>query len=225
MDYKDEIVKKIQGMTCGQSVYSIFEDWVEMLALSISNSIDVMNYREREELYMSIAKKYDKKHLNTMCEMNSLLIEAFEHGMDDVLGYVYMHLEISSSRLGQFFTPYHICQLMARMNKPEPDADGVIRINEPSCGAGGNIIAFAEWLRMNGINYQEVLIVVCQDLDWKAVYMCYVQLSLYGIPAVVVQGNTLSEPYTGGRIPNAFRTPMNILNEYKLRRESNVRKI
>lgn len=211
MDYKDEIVKKIQGMTCGQSVYSIFEDWVEMLALSISNSIDIMNYREREERYINIAKNYDKKHLDTMCEMNSLLIEAFEQGMDDVLGYVYMHLEISSSRLGQFFTPYHICQLMARMNKPEPDSDGIIRINEPSCGAGGNIIAFAEWLRMNGINYQEVLRVVCQDLDYKAVYMCYVQMSFLGIPAKVVQGNTLQNPYVSGYGSNVYVTPIGVL--------------
>lgn len=211
MDYKDEIVKRIQGMTCGQSVYSIFEDWVEMLALSISNSIDIMNYREREERYMSIAKKYDKKHLDTMCEMNGLLIEAFEQGMDDVLGYVYMHLEISSSRLGQFFTPYHICQLMARMNKLEPDADGILRINEPSCGAGGNIIAFAEWLGMNGMNYQEVLRVVCQDLDYKAVYMCYVQMSFLGIPAKVVQGNTLQNPYVSGYGSNVYVTPVGVL--------------
>ena len=40
-----------------------------------------------------------------------------------------------------------------------------------------------------------VLNVVCQDLDWTAVYMCYVQLSLLGVKAIVVQGDTLAEPY------------------------------
>lgn len=42
---------------------------------------------------------------------------------------------------------------------------------------------------------------VCQDLDWTAVYMCYVQLSLFGVKAIVAQGNTLSEPYTANH-PN-----------------------
>lgn len=30
------------------------------------------------------------------------------------------------------------------------------------------------------------------DIDLKCVYMCYLQLSLYGIPAVVIHGNTLT---------------------------------
>ena len=82
---------------------------------------------------------------------------------------------------------------------------------EPSCGAGGNIIAIAEKLKADGINYQERLCVTCQDLDWKAIYMCYVQLSLYGIPAVVVQGDTLREPFNGKLTGNAYVTPMKVL--------------
>ena len=42
--------------------------------------------------------------------------------------------------------------------------------------------------------------------------MCYVQLSLFGINAVVVQGDTLAEPYTGDSYPQnrVFRTPRNM---------------
>ena len=57
------------------------------------------------------------------------------------------------------------------------------------------IIAAAAVLYEKGIDYQNILEVVAQDLDWKGVYMCYVQLSLLGISAVCVQGNTLMEPY------------------------------
>lgn len=52
--------------------------------------------------------------------------------------------------------------------------------------------------RKKDINYQRCMRVVAQDLDWKSVYMCYLQLSLLGIRAVVVQGNTLTEPYVPG---------------------------
>ena len=60
------------------------------------------------------------------------------------------------------------------------------------------IIAAACAIRNRGLNYQKCMKVVAQDLDWKSVYMCYLQLSLLGIRAVVVQGNTLREPYERG---------------------------
>ena len=73
------------------------------------------------------------------------------------------------------------------------------------------IIAFADILKRKGFNYQKCMKVVAQDLDWKGVYMCYVQLSLLGIDAVVVQGDTLKEPYTDN-YPRSriFRTPRNM---------------
>ena len=61
------------------------------------------------------------------------------------------------------------------------------------------IIATARALMDKGVNYQDCLEVVAQDLDWKTVYMCYIQLSLLGISATVVQGDTLSEPYIPGQ--------------------------
>lgn len=73
------------------------------------------------------------------------------------------------------------------------------------------IIAAAKVLKDRGINYQNVMKVVAQDLDWKAVYMCYTQLSLLGINAVVVQGNTLEEPDWRTRPKECiFRTPKNM---------------
>lgn len=58
------------------------------------------------------------------------------------------------------------------------------------------LIALAMEMKKRGINYQNELEVVAQDLDWNCVYMCYVQLSLMGISGIVVQGNTLLEPYS-----------------------------
>lgn len=58
------------------------------------------------------------------------------------------------------------------------------------------IIAMAATLKDKGYNYQACMKVIAQDLDWKGVYMTYTQLSLIGIDAIVVQGDTLLEPYT-----------------------------
>ena len=69
------------------------------------------------------------------------------------------------------------------------------------------IIAAAKVLREKGVDYQKRLRVIAQDLDWKGVYMTYLQLSLLGIRAKVVQGDTLCSPY------DQYRTPKNHIME------------
>ena len=185
----DKIIKTIQSMIGKYGVYNIFEDWVRMIALAYANQI--VFSEKREEEYLEIMKKYDDVEHSKFYEMYAWLLEWSEEQMTDMLGYIYMHLELGSKAHGQFFTPYHVCQMMAKMQK----YDGkIIKVNEPSCGAGGNIIALAEALKEQGVNYQQKMEVICQDIDTKAVYMTYVQMCLYGIPAIVYQANTLSDP-------------------------------
>ena len=71
------------------------------------------------------------------------------------------------------------------------------------CGSGGMIIAAAVVMKNQGINYQSAMEVVAHDLDWRSVHMCYVQLSLLGISAIVAQGDTLSEPFIQGEYPES----------------------
>lgn len=89
---------------------------------------------------------------------------------------------------------------------------GAFLDNHPKGAVTLGTICAADVLKRRGINYQRCMKVFAQDLDWKCVYMCYVQLSLFGINAVVVQGDTLSEPYTGSNYPRCriFRTPNNM---------------
>lgn len=219
MDYKKEIINELRNMSGRYSVYDMFQDWIKMLALSISNSCNPFFYEKREREYLELAHKHTPEEIDVFCKLNNLLIMACNEKFEDVLGYIYMHLEVSSKALGQFFTPYHVCQLMANISVKEINCDYII--NEPSCGAGGNIIAAAERLKERGINYQDEMKVICQDLDWKSVYMCYVQLSLYGIPAVVVQGDTLANPYTSGISENVLVTPLGVMH-FSMFRTSNT---
>ena len=86
--------------------------------------------------------------------------------------------------------------------------DKLLEIHEPSCGAGGMIIAVTQLMKDEGLNPQRNMHVVTQDLDYLAVYMTYVQLSLLGIKAIVVQGDSLAEPYKAGYPrERVWRTP------------------
>lgn len=204
MNRKKDIIKTINSIAGKYSAYEVFSDWIRCCSLAISNSSQLIQnkvWHDREQMYLDTTRKYTKEEIQMFVKMMCMLAETLEEP-SDVLGQVYMESGMGSKAAGQFFTPYHLSELCAELSLPEPDEDGIYRINEPSCGGGGMIIAAASALKKKGIDYQRKMHVVAQDLDWKGVYMCYLQLSLLGINAVCVQGNTLSEPYTGRNYPS-----------------------
>lgn len=204
MDKKQEIINTINRISGRYSAYEVFTDWIRCSALATSNAYQLSHdkvWQDREQAYLDTTKKYKKEELLEFSRMLIFLAEALEYKIEDVLGQVYMEGNMGSRAAGQFFTPYHLSRLCAGLVTSQPDEDGIFRLSEPSCGGGGMIIATADVLRERRIDYQRCMKVVAQDLDWKGVYMCYLQLSLLGIDAEVIQGNTLSEPYIRGNYP------------------------
>jgi len=201
---KQEIIKAINKISGKYSAYEVFSDWIKCYALSISNSCQFFHekvWQVREREYIDIMARYTREEHEAFIKMAVNLVEIMESEMSDVLGQIYMGSGMGSKAAGQFFTPYHLSQVCAKLSRPEPDEDGIYRLYEPSCGSGGMIIAAVESLKEQGIDYQRRVRVVAQDLDWKSVYMCYLQLSLYGVRAVVVQGDTLTDTYRAGKFP------------------------
>lgn len=45
---------------------------------------------------------------------------------------------------------------------------------------------------LKNVNHCSQIVVTGVDIDLKCVHMAYLQLSLYGIPAVIIHGNTLT---------------------------------
>ena len=208
------ILKQIGRMSGKFNTYTLFNDWITMLGLSIANSVTAIHgkvYNEREEWYKSIMNKYTKEEFDAFAEMTAYLVESLEEEMTDVLGGVFMLSGAGNDRLGQFFTPFHLSELNAKIALDKMDlTEEKLKINEPSSGGGGMIIAVAKVLREMGIDYQKKMEVVAQDLDWNGVFMSYVQFSLLGIDAIVVQGDTLIEPYVKGYPEGrVLRTPRN----------------
>lgn len=214
-DAKQEIIKKIQSISGRYSPYNIFSDWIECSALAIQNACTMPHtdlWEAREKEYLDIMNRYNENERFALRELFFLLVDALEEEMTDVLGEVYMAAELGSKYTGQFFTPFHLSELCAKMALPhwekEYSEHGTISLNEPSCGGGGMIIAAAKVMKEAGINPQRYLKIVAQDLDWKGVYMTYLQLSLLGLKAKVVQGDTLADPYRKGYPPERIlRTP------------------
>lgn len=191
-----EISSSLQKISGKYSYQIVFSDWVTMAAISISNACSLMHdsvWISREEKYLDLSKRYTLDELVEMTRLFGLLVAALEEKPSDYLGKIFMESGSGSQRTGQFFTPYHLSELTAKIGINDIPFDGKIVVNEPSCGGGGMIIAAASTLKDKGINYQQKMKVIAQDLDWTAIYMCYVQLSLLGIDAIVCQGNTLEK--------------------------------
>ena len=208
MDRTTDIIKKINSISGSKSPYNVFTDWIKCTALAIMQSVWFLE--EREKMYLNTIKDYNGKDFSDMC---AWLSETIEYKMTDVLGNLFMQSGWENKNTGQFFTPYNVSLMTAKMTITDiPEDKEYITLNEPSAGAGGMVIAAAEVIKDSGRNYQKCLRVVAQDLDWNAFYMCYIQLSLYGIDAKVVQGDTLLCKPFKNLDSNVFLTPMFMLN-------------
>ena len=219
------VIKLFESLSGKRSLWAAYQDVIEMIALTLQNSVEMYpaRYKKQEQRYLDIAKQYQKKELETVTKIFAELTLMLEDNpYQDLLGDLYMRLNMGSDALGQFFTPYSISKMMALMTldidsvKSRINEKGYITINEPCVGGGANIIGYLDVLKSNDINYQKNCIVVGQDLSRIAALMAYVVLSLIGCQAVIKIGDTLSVPYINFAAEvnknDIWYTPMFVIN-------------
>jgi hypothetical protein len=198
----------LNSLGANHSAWKVFEDFLALSALSISNSVDAVRREEREAKYMDISGGYKQAELEQFTEMFAHFIfdaEANQGGLRDTLGKLFGELGFTDERRGQVFTPQHICDFMGEMLINEKDSEieskGYISVREPGCGAGAMVLGIANAMRERGYNYQKQMWVYATDIDIDCVYMTYLQLAINGN---ALSDETWSEWYTpmfvwGGR--------------------------
>lgn len=177
---------------CGKySAWEIWNDFINIYAISISNTFRHRDWENREKQYHQIREKYKAEELEKMAQLSAMLINDMEKAPDsDFLGETYMALQISCKTKGQYFTPYNIAKMMTEMIAGFDHQEPML-VNEPCCGSGVNLIAFANTLKERGFNYQQNAYFVAQDIDPLVAKMCYIQMTLLGMPGVVIIGDSL----------------------------------
>lgn len=205
MNAVNRILESFNEFDGSRNRHSLFCEWVKFMAISISNQ--VWFSWEREEEYRQLARTYDAESMSRFSDMMGMLWVAFDTEINDYLGQIYMEGNMGNKSTGQFFTPFHLAELVAMMQPNDPEQKVIM--NEPACGGGGMVLAKAKAIQAAGGNYQDTLKVIAQDLDWTGVYMTYTQLSMAGINAVVIQGDTLMGEKAGAL--QRFYTPLYVL--------------
>ena len=200
-----KILKLLEKGTYKVGRHEFLSDVFECGAIAISNRFDMRQAERREERYLQIVKNYDRDMLQVLTEVFAEIYQLLSQqinpavGFNDYLGELYMKSETSNKHAGQFFTPYCVSKCCAAVTINEAivnehiEQDKILTLNEPTCGAGGMILAAADILyNQYHFNISRNLFVECGDIDARCVHMTYLQLGLAGIPAVIFKRDALS---------------------------------
>lgn len=194
--------------------WEVFSDFITLAA----SELDMARIRTPENIERSreICAKYSESDISNMHELFGLMICALEAKFHDFLGAIFMELELGDDRNGQYFTPYNVQSLLARLLMPDFDEtirrEGFVTVSDPASGAAGMIVAYAELLLEAGYNPSEQMFGSCIDIDPIAADMAFIQLSLLGIPAEVITGNALTMQLNRVRY-----TPVYYINNFEKR--------
>lgn len=200
---KSEIEKELFQKLCTfegkYNMNEVFRDFLQYCAHYISNLIDGVHRQDRREALEELNRKYDGRF--NFHECLQLLARAMQENQErgelrDVLGTIFEAIGLSNERNGQFFTPENISRMMAKMmigdKVQELQGKPYIMVSDPCVGSGRMLLAFANELQEMGYNYCEKMAALAVDVDMTCVFMSYIQLSLYGVPAAVLHGNSLT---------------------------------
>lgn len=228
-NHRANFTKLIRQAAYAHSTYKVFYDFITLLSCSISNTVDRAQAESREELYCKTIKKYEKKVQELFPQMAVELVEEMEEHakagrFTDVLGEVFHELELHSKWHGQFFTPQHLADMMGMMVCDWGSIEKAVRVYgyasvcEPAAGSGAMLYGFLNGFYYMGkhaqlkLNHSEQVLMVAQDIDERCVMMSYIQLSLYGVPAIVERRNSLTM-----ELFDTWYTPLYILGGWRFR--------
>lgn len=219
-EHRQKFVELLQQATYRHPTWRIWDDFVFMGAAAMSQPFQWV--QEREDEYLKRINQYDKATQALFPQMFGEVVLAFEEeGHEDILGEVYMQLNLGNHWKGQFFTPMHICKAMSKMLgtdlSEKIEERGFVTVCDPCCGGGAMLIAHADSCMEVDIDYQRDVMYVGQDIDPVVARMCYISMSLLGMPGYVMIGNTLSYEFH-----EVMYTPLYFLSGFMWRRQKGV---
>ncbi len=227
-NHSKDFVRLFKKLAYSHSSWEVWNDFIVMVACSMSNAVDKTEYEPREKRYMQIIQKYSKEDQDIFPQMFAETVLALEDDPNqDFLGTIFTQLKLRDLSKGQHFTPYDACHVISKISLLDADAqirkNGYVSIHDPCCGSGAILIAAInearQMLEKERLNYQNHVLITAQDIDETAALMCYIQISLLGVAGYVKIGDTLANPMNykdSGK--EYWYTPMYFSDVWRFRR-------
>ena len=164
----------------GKSVASAFTEFLDTLLIPFK----VYDTKEEGELYLARVTNHPKK--DAFASMADLIGELSE-GFHDPLGELYMQ-KISHGHMGQYFTPEHVCDLMAQLGSIAAESEKSVL--DPACGSGRMLLSAAKInrnIRLYGA-----------DLDGVCCKMALMNMLLQSLTGEIAHINSLTNEFFTG---------------------------
>jgi len=198
-DLKKDFIKILESLDRSKDRQEHFRNFCEMAycAYVKTTQTDKDKADAIESRYMEIVGTYrNKDDVRKMPELISIATYGIHKGRCDFLGEIAGEIEALDKKNGQFFTPYDVSKLMAKMQMPNVAAlieeKGFFSLGDPAAGAGCMLLTAADVVEEAGFNPMDCMSVHAIELNLQTYHMLYLQLSLRCIAAQVIHGNALS---------------------------------
>lgn len=191
-DHYKELSKSLTSLSRRYELSKVFNDLltVSICAFHRTNIQTSLSQKDEknEALYMETIKPYSREDLNTFAQALSILqLNVLESPYSDILGEFFME-HITKGQNGQYFTPPHICDMMAQMQCSDNEAGK--RVLDPACGSGRMLLSTA---KLNHRNY-----FFGADSSNTCAKMATLNFFLNGLNGEVAWMNSLTMEWYGG---------------------------
>ena len=181
-----ELNKLFERLIASESSYKVFNELLDYLLFSMC-----IGHHPEYELKNPFTDCKDEKLMLAMEFYKAMGEEA--EGFEDPLGEIFME-HITKGQNGQFFTPMHICKMMAAMTMDRTDPDSQETLNDPACGSARMFLAAASFnrnLEFNGA-----------DIDLTCCKMATINMLLNSLKATISWGDSLLNKFQFAFVTN-----------------------
>ncbi len=165
--------------------YELYRKWLEAVWAFLNSIYDPKGFRD-------CLDRYTHEQGQEFGRLLGLYVNAVDvYPFRDILGEIFMRLDVNSARSGQYFTPMSIAEMMARMQFDRNDFErliaekGFVTVCDPAVGSGVMLLAYAKVVHETlGRPALAKVRFYGTDIDERCVNMCRIQIRLNGLDSV-----------------------------------------
>jgi len=181
--YKD----LLKGFECNRVFahmhpYDLYRQWLEAVWALLELPLNPQGFK-------TALDRHTFEQGQELGRLFNLYLQAVEElPFRDILGTLFMRLDVKSVRAGQFFTPWPVAEMMARMTFDREEflntvtERGTVSVCDPAVGSGVMLLAFAKVVHdAFGRDGTDRLRLHGNDIDARCVNMSRIQLRMNGL--------------------------------------------
>lgn len=200
------IIKKFYNLLNSTS-RSNWETYCDFLQLSIDSLIsDFSAEHPREQDYMQILSRYNRDDAKRFPEMFGCIMAYMAETNSECLSQIWEGVA-ANANFGQFFTPWNISIMMAKMQMDDINWSNYSPLNkylicDPSCGGGRTLAA-----SINFVPIDKIDCVCCHgvDIDLNVCHIAALNMLFLNANSFIIHGDSLS--LTAWHVFQTIHTP------------------